>query len=1189
MADTLTHAQRMAVEHPGGPILVSAAAGSGKTKVIVERLMNQILRRDEECSIHEFLIITFTKKAAAELRARIARELAARLALDPENRHLQRQQSRIYMTQISTVHAFCADLIREFSYALDVPADFRMLEQTEAAALQEQIAAELLEERYGEIERDPALRQLIDGLGAGRDDRRIPALMLSVYTTAQCNLQPDCWLDACETGLDLSGVEGAEQTVWGRWLLDGLRTCVLEQAEALSRIRTELECSDTLAKYGPVFADNEARLRHLAACSTWDETLAALEVDTDFGRLPPIRNCDDPVLQNRAKEIRTQAMYLVRLWRDEFYGDSRQVLSDLALTGDTLRALFALTREFTARFDAEKRRLHALDFGDLEHLALRLLLEPDGKTSTETARSISRRYRQIMVDEYQDTNQVQDAIFRAVSADGRNRFMVGDVKQSIYRFRLADPGIFLEKYGRYPDAETVEPSARQRILLSQNFRSGEAILEAVNAVFSHCMSERVGGLAYGEEEALRPGRPLEPLPQTQVELHCLSTRRQDEDGETPEKNRAEAAFAAERIRTLLAEKTPVRGKDGLRPAEPGDVVILLRSPKNTAALYLEALQQRGIPAVSDTGESILDAAEVQALLCLLKVLDNVHQDVPLTGAMLSPIFGIPASVLADARHACGAGDLFDALRGLPQPPPALTRALETVEALRELAQSLPLHLLLERLQQAVALEAVYGAMDNGPARRENLRAFYEMAASFSDGGRKSLHQFLSYVDELRAQGGLSLARPQANAVTVMSIHKSKGLEFPVVLLCGLSRRFNLEDLKTTVQFHSQLGAGCSVYDAPTHTRFNSIAKAAINRRIKEENISEELRILYVAMTRAKDMLIMTHCAAELESHLENLALCLTPETAGLEAAQAGCMGDWILLTALLRTEAGALHAVAGKPEGTAVSDHPWRIEWHSLDGEAAAIPAEQAAPLPAEKFDDAALAESLRYRYPHPAAQRLASKLTATQLKGRNLDQEADDGAPREDSIRFKLRKPSLLRQDKPLTPAQRGTAVHQAMQYLDFSRVSDLEQIQAELDRMVSEAFLTPAQARAVDPQKLLRVFQGPLGDRIRQAERVLREFKFSVLIPAERVNPSATGDRVLLQGVTDCCLFQNGALTVVDFKTDRIRPGGEAEAAARYRGQLDAYAEALGRIFELPVTEKLLYFFATDTLYVVQDNPTR
>ncbi|MBQ1372446.1 MAG: UvrD-helicase domain-containing protein, partial [Oscillospiraceae bacterium] len=965
MADTLTQAQRLAVERPGGPILVSAAAGSGKTRVIVERLMDQILRRDQDCSINDFLIITFTKKAAAELRAKIARELVERLAQDPDNRHLQKQQSRIYLTQISTVHSFCADLIREFAYELDVPADFRMLEQTEAAALWEQITAELLEERYERIGEDPALRQLVDGLGAGRDDRRIPELILGVYNTAQCNLQPERWLEDCEARMELSGVSGAEQTLWGNWLLEGLRSCALEQAQTMEEVLQELEREDSLAKYCPVFEDNIARLRHLAACTGWDETVQAAAVDTDFGRLPPIRSCDDPTLQSRAKEIRIQALYLLRLWRDELYGSSEQVLADLAQTKDTLQALFSLTRDFSARFAAEKRRLHALDFADLEHLALKLLLEPDGKTPSRTARQISGRFRQIMVDEYQDTNQVQDAIFWAVSRDGSNRFLVGDVKQSIYRFRLADPGIFLEKYARYPDAEQVGATDCQRILLSHNFRSGEAILEAVNAVFRRCMSPQTGGLDYSEAEALRPGRALEPLPQTQVELHCLSTARQTEEGESPEKNRAEAAFVAERIQTLLEDHTLIRDREGLRPLRAGDIVILLRSPKTAAAQYLEALQQRGIPAAGDVGENILDAAEVQSLLCLLRVLDNVHQDIPLTGALLSPLFGVEAASLAAVRSGEGDADLYDAICAMEHPAPALQRAMEQISALRQQAQLLPLPLLLEKLQQTVELEAVYGAMEKGSARLENLRAFFALAAAFSEGGRKSLHQFLHDMEELGEQGGFALQRPQSNAVTVMSIHKSKGLEFPVVFLCGLSRRFNLEDLKTPVQFHAELGAGCSVYDAPTHTRFNSIAKAAINRQIKAENISEELRILYVAMTRAKDMLIMTHCAAELEKHLQDLTLCLSPRTAKLQASQAGCLGDWILLTALLRSEAGELHAVAGKPEGTEVSEIPWRIQWHEISAvQQSRAVSRVAAAVQQEPIDPKALEESLAFRYP---------------------------------------------------------------------------------------------------------------------------------------------------------------------------------------------------------------------------------
>ena len=1179
MADTLTKAQAQAVRNPGGPILVAAAAGSGKTKVIVERLMDQVLHSDRECSINDFLIITFTKKAAAELRARIARELAARLAEDPENRHLQKQQSRVYLTQISTVHAFCAEMIREFSYELDVPADFRMLEQTEDEQLQDQILEELVEERYADIGTDPALRQLVDSLGAGRDDRKIPALILGVHRTAQCHPDPMGWLRECEASLDLTDLTGAEQTPWGGYLLRGLRACALERAEAMEQIAAELGKCDSLAKYCPIFAANVAGLRTLAACESWDEAVEALPAAADFGRLPPVKSCEDPSLQERARAIREQAKNRIRAWGEELHGSSETVLADLGETAVTLRALFDLTREFSHRFEAEKSRLHVLDFSDLEHLALRLLLEPDGVTPTPAAIRIGERYREIMVDEYQDTNRVQDAIFRALSKEGKNRFMVGDVKQSIYRFRLADPAIFLEKYERYPDADTADPASRQRILLSHNFRSGEAVLEAVNAVFSLCMSPQVGGLDYGPLETLRPGRVMLPLPQTQVELHCLSTAQEDGEAETPEKTLAEAAFAARRIRDMLEARTPIRDGEKTRPVEPGDIVILLRSPKNAAELYLDALRRLGIPGVSDTGEDLLNAAEVQALLCLLRVLDNAHQDIPLTGALLSPLFGVSAAALARARKTRD-GDLWDTLSDAAPGEPMLAAALEQLEQLRLLARDLPLSVLLEKLSQRLDLDAVNGSMEDGPARLRRLQAFSDLAASFSEGGQKSLHQFLNYVDSLRDRGGLQSSQPTANAVTVMSVHKSKGLEFPVVLLCGLSRRFNQEDLKEPVLFHSVLGAGCSVYDRPTHIRYHSIARAAIARQTKLDNLSEELRILYVAMTRAKDMLIMCCCGENLRKKLSDMAAQLTPETASLLAADASCPGDWVLMTALLRTEAGELHAAAAKPEGTRVSELPWRITWQEIPADSDSGGADTRSVQLSDSVSAEALRDSLSFRYPHEKAQSIPSKLTATQLKGRDLDREADDGAPKEDYGRLQLRRPFLMQQEKPLTPAQRGTAVHQAMQYLDFSRTDSLDDIRAQLERMVQEDFLTPAQAAAVDPEKLLKVFQGPLGALIRGADRLLREFKFSILTSSEKWYPDATGERILLQGVTDCCLFRDGEITVVDFKTDRISPGGEAAAGEKYRPQLEAYADALSRIFGLPVQKMLLYFFSTDTL---------
>ncbi len=1179
MAETLTQAQALAVERRGGPILVSAAAGSGKTKVLVERLMLRVLSTTEECNINDFLIITFTKKAAAELRARIAKELALRLAEDPENVHLQKQQSRIYLTQISTVHAFCSELIREYAYELDVPADFRMLDETEARAIRQTIAEDLLEECYAKLDELDEFRTLVDGLGAGRDDHAIPQLLLSVYSTAQCRLYPEQWMEDCLSASALTGVTAAEDTVWGASLIEQLRSTLKEQIEAFRDALTAVEGSEALVKYAPMFRVNYEQLLDLLDKTTWDELFTAADNGISLGRLPPIKDCSDPDLQARVRAVRSDTVDRLRRCFAEFYGPSELVLSDLRQTGATIRALFSLAQAFSVRYSREKVRLHALDFNDLEHLAVRLLLQEDGKTPTELALRVSERYKEIMVDEYQDTNEVQDSLFRAISRQGRNRFMVGDVKQSIYRFRLADPTIFLRKYRDYPDAALVGPEDRQRILLSHNFRSGEPVLDAVNAVFSRCMSPRVGGLTYGADEALRPGVPRIELPQPQVELHCISTKSPDADAETPEVRRAEAEFTAARIARLLKDQTPIRTKTGTRPAEPGDIVILLRSPKNAAASYLDALQRRGIPAASDSGESILDTREVETLICLLKVIDNVHRDVPLAGALLSPLFGISGSELALAKTKDKSLDLFDALKNTTGASERLKNALEQIVHLRDLSRELPLHRLLERIRECTGMEAVYGAMENGPVRLENLRAFTVLASGFAENGKKSLHQFLSYLELLKEEGGVAREASHTNAVTVMSIHKSKGLEFPIVFLCGLSKRFNTDDMKQMVQFHTELGVGCSVYDESTHTRFPSIARAAISARTKAENLSEELRVLYVAMTRAQDMLIMTFCSGSLRSHLTNLVCRLSPKTVPLLSAQAGCMGDWVLLTAFLRAEASALHAVAGTPEGVTASDFPWIVTYQDYAADASAA----AAPIETEYEPQAPDAEllqnAIQFDYPAKAATSIPAKLTATQLKGRRLDEEAESGS-RVVWRRSPSRRPKLIDGDRALTPAERGVAMHQAMQFLDFSRVSSLEEIRSQLNDMVADEFLTKQQADSVDPEKLLRVFLGPLGEEMRSAERVIREFKFSILIDAKQYDPSANDEQIMLQGVTDCCLIRGGALTVIDFKTDRVQPGGERLAGETYRPQLSAYSLALSRIFGMPVTRRLLYFFQTDAV---------
>ena len=606
-------------------------------------------------------------------------------------------------------------------------------------------------------------------------------------------------------------------------------------------------------------------------------------------------------------------------------------------------------------------------------------------------------------------------------------------------------------------------------------------------------------------------------------------------------------------------------------------MILLRSARSTAHLYLDALHARGIPAASDSGESILDSAETETLMNLLRVLDNAHQDIPLAGVLMSPLFCLRADVLARARAKNRRLDLCDALRQAQAEEPELAEALQTLRTLRRAARELSVDELLGKIDELTQISAVYGAMEGGSARRAALQQFYEIAALFSEGGRKSLHQFIAYVDMLREQRSVTAAVSEQDAVTIMTIHKSKGLEFPVVILGDLSHSFNQSDLKKQVLFHRELGAASNVYDRQTHTRFPSVAKTAVNLYTARENVSEELRVLYVAMTRAQDMLLMYYSSEKLDKRLMDLSTALSPDATHELARQAGCMGDWILLTALMRTEAGALHAVGGKPEGCAVSEIPWRIEYHAGEVPATgALPQAQTDSGPTPQTED--LARALAYRYPHEKAAALPAKITATQLKGRQLDDEAADGRPQGAAVR--LRGPMLLTEDRPLTPAQRGTAVHQAMQYLDFADTGSLEAIRAQLARMVSLQLLSPKQAEAVPPERLYAVFTGPLGEQIRQAGQVIREFKFSILVDAGLYfGADGAGEQILLQGVTDCCLICGGGLTVIDFKTDRVAPGGEREAGEKYRPQLDAYSLALSRIFRLPVRRRILYFFATDT----------
>lgn len=1184
MADIqLTPAQEAAVTDRDGALLVSAAAGSGKTKVLVDRLMAQICDPVRPRNINDYLIITYTKAAASELRAKISGELGKRLALDPTNRHLQRQLSLVYLTEISTVHAFCSTLLRTYAHLLDLPSDFRVVEEAQGRQLRDRAMETVLEQAYTDAKTDANCRAAIDQLGAGRDDRSLRSAIDAIYDAALCHTDPEDWLCRSEAALTIDPKKGCASTLWGGYLLRQFQTFLQAQIAAFQDAIAQMYGDEKLEKsYLPCFTANLQQLQALVGIGDW-QTLSQ-SIPTSFGRLSAVRGYDDAATLARLKAVRSRCLDGLKEWHGIFDEES-VVLADLMTASAALKGAVALTRQLWKQFTQEKRRRRMMDFSDLEHETIRLLVDRHTGGPTAVAKEIAGRFAEILVDEYQDSNAIQECIFSAISQNNRNRFMVGDVKQSIYRFRLADPSIFLEKYRAYAPKAQAEPGTPRKVLLSENFRSRPEILEAVNDVFRCVMSEEVGDLTYGPEESLKPGRKFPPVTEPPVELHCLYGV--NADGES-DKSGVEAHFVAQRISQLLQTGTVQEG-EGWRSVRPEDIVILLRSVSSAAPAYLAAMQALGIPCTCDKGENLLETQEVETLMAILRVIDNPLQDIPLVTALASPVFSFTASQLAAIRSAKRKGSFYEALCAAAEQMEPAHAFLETLEELRRQAQWLPLHSLLRLVMERTAIKAVFGAMDGGQRRQENLQQFFSLAAD--SGNQTTLMAFLSDLDQRMRHGQSIPCGEQSSgaAVRIMSIHKSKGLEFPIVILADLSRRFNTEDLRSNVMTHPTLLLGSNVLDQQNRVRYPTIARKAIAMQLRQESISEELRVLYVAMTRAKERLIMTYCSKYLETELANVAAAADRPVSPQFAGTVKNPGMWVLAAAMTRSEAGELFAVGGYPRQAQVSDIPWTIGCHSPEtlGETAAVnvveePASAVHPLPGSED----LSDTLEYQYPFAAAAAVPSKVTATQLKGRPLDQEVTEQAENFLPISHrKLRQPNFVTANRGLSPTERGTANHLFLQFSDYAACQTPEGVAAELQRMLRQEFLTPEQADAVSVEHMVQLFQSALGQQILNCPQVVREMKFSLLVDGAIYDPTAAGEQVMLQGVIDCMLLEKDGITVIDFKTDRVQPGQEADRAAVYARQLQTYAMAISRIYQIPVRRKILYFLTTGQMQEITE----
>ena len=1178
MAFSLTEEQQAAVDNRGGGLLVSAAAGSGKTRVLVERLLARV---EEGADVDRFLVITYTKAAAAELRGRIVEEISDRLALRPADGHLRRQATLVYKAGISTIHAFCAQLLRECGHLLDLDPDFRLCDEGEAGILMLRALNDVLDKRYEAMDSDFA--QLVDTMSAGRDDARLVQIVLDIRGRVQAHPNPAAWLAQQERTFALEGVTDPVQTPWGELLLTDAAGQASYWRRRMEEARDLCERdANLLANYGDSVAQTAQALQEFeeAAAQGWDAARNLLPIP--FPTVGRKKMVDDPAAVERVKAIRTACKKRLEKLEDWFADSGEDLLADLRTVYPAMRGLFALVRDFEEAYAAEKARRGLVDFSDLEHMAVRLLVGEDGQP-TELARQWSTRYDEIMVDEYQDTNEVQNAIFSALSRDGTNLFMVGDVKQSIYRFRLADPTIFLGKYRSFKPYSEAREGEERRVILSRNFRSRPEVLEGCNDLFRAIMSVPFGEMEYADDQALYPGASYEPDPAYCVELDALDGDIDGEEGaEKVSRDLLEARFAARRIRELLDEGFPVSdGEGGTRPVRPSDMVILLRSPNTVLRHYARALAERDILWEAEGGGDFFGSTEISVALSLLQIVDNPRQDVPLISVLRSPVYGFSADRLAEIRAASPDTDFYAALEADDGED---SRAfLAELDDLRFGSGDMSSHQLLWHIYDRTNLLGIFGAMEEGEARQGNLLALAELARQFEGSGHKGLFRFLTYLTRLRENGN-TLTPPTpgrtGGGVRIMSIHKSKGLEFPVVLLCGLARRLNREDMSRPILFHPKLGVGPKGLDVERGIEYPTLARMAVARQLEREMMAEELRLLYVAMTRAKEKLILSVALTGGGKDMEKLAgdsgYPVDPQV--LLACQS--VGQWVLLHALCRPEAGTLRRAAGQE--VAVPDAPLGPAWdiRFVDGTALtqAPPRRWMAPERGteENEDGADLTGLLRWTYPHGAEVSIPSKLTATQLKGRALDEEAAEEAPRP-SRPLSFGRPRFAAEELGLTAAQRGTALHQVLQYIDFERSETVEGVREEISRLVEQQYITPQQGEAVDPAPIAAFFQSDLGQDLLSSVSLRREFKFSILEPAHRYYPQAgEGEQVLFQGVVDCYYETLEGITVVDFKTDRVTKSTLAHRAEHYRPQLEAYSRALEEITGKRVIRRVLWFFA-------------
>lgn len=1194
-----TKQQQEVIDTRDRNLLVSAAAGSGKTAVLVERIIKKVLDPVHPVDIDHLLVVTFTKAAAAEMRERVAKAIEERMDQEPGNVYLNRQYTLVHHAQITTIDSFCLYVVKNYFQCIDLEPGFRVGDPGELSLLMEDVLSGVLERWYEEAE--PEFIAFADNYATAKSDAPIAEMVRKLYEYSQSYPWSGQWLEELTRIYEPERLTREALEAPGSWLSElmaYLKSVIGGEQARLNLAKRLCEEPD-----GPdMYLDNIERileqLEGIGEITDYDALGLSL-AKLDFGRLTARRGFDgDKAAQELVKSLRTQVKdELQKLYKKYFTLPLAAQLEDLIYTGKSVRVLSRLTRSFADAYRKKKEELGLLDFSDIEHMALRILVDEKTKEPTAVAREFQALFEEVMIDEYQDSNYVQEAILSAVSGGGGrdNRFMVGDVKQSIYRFRLARPELFMEKYDTY----SIEDAPNRKICLDQNFRSRPEVLDSVNDLFYRIMKRDVGGVDYDKEAALYAGAKF---PETEeADMYKTRILLAEGSGENLEESGAdnakelEAALIAEEILRVRKSQRISDGDGGFRPVRYSDIVILLRSPGSWGDELVGQLAARGIPSHRTSQTGYFGASEVQTVLSMCQIIDNPLQDIPLAAALHSFFFGFTSEELAlirvsgeqfffyDCVAAYAKGGSDEALREKSR------QFLAVLDDFRERARHLSVHDLLDQLLRESGYLNIVRALPAGEKRLANVEMLLNQAVNFERTSYKGLFSFIRYMEQLQKYevdfGEADVTGENEDVVRIMSIHKSKGLEFPVVFVSGLGRKFNKRDSTDAMILDSTYGVGLSCVEGKKRRKRTTLFKQMIAARIAGDNIGEELRVLYVALTRAKEQLILTGTLKNLQEMLLNYELQSEEDASFLDRREAGCYLDWILPGAFRHPEHLSIETYEAGD---------FRLI-ESLQETQEYIEKEQLLDALSD-VDEALYAqidERLKAVYAYEDEVTLRTKISVSELKHRNMILEPGD----EQALAWYAKEeaadsyvPLFARAegegaDMPHRGALRGTAVHRVMECLNYGALSEelsLEELRRQVKEFTEKGRISEDAARLVRIEKVWTFLQTDLAKRIMQAHKngtLYREQPFVMGLKARETDPDTASEQlVLIQGIIDLYFEEADGLVLVDYKTDSVKEA--KQLLDRYQTQMDLYARALFAATGKPVKQKLIYSFKLDEI---------